>query len=683
MNNTEKWYKRSFFRNLVDMHIPDNDPAYLSKFDADEYARLVSLSGVDTAILYTSNCLGYTFFEEEQMHRNMKGRDFVGERIDAFKKYGVRTILYYNIWNREAALRHPEWNLVNPYKNKKIERFRRNCLNSEGFRAYVKRQLEALSSKYSFEGIWIDMIDWFDTLCTCPTCSEKLRCEEGIEIPLIIDYSDKNFAKYRRARERWLCEFIDLVRGAVHSGNPNATVTFQNAAWRKGLETGISEESMKRSEFLAGDFYANPLMYSVICKFINNASENRPVEFMTSVCSELEAHTTSKTDKELLRTIYGSLAHNTAFTFIDAIDPVGTMNESRYLRMKRLGEKTKHERENLSPDARLISDLTVYLNHDSIFEFVDKMPLADYASEGKIPKKLTGIAEAMIEKHISFDINVRKNLKSINSPALLLSDLRLLNTEETKALGEYVERGGTLIATNMTGTLTKDGEALPDFALSELLGVHLVGESKLNPSYIRRAGADIKEFADYDEGYPIAVLNTSALVRADGDTEVLAYLTTPISSSSDPDNFSSAISDPPMIDTSYPAITRKRVGKGQAIYISAPIEESIHSDARGLLTELILSASDRNVMVSAPEWLEVLAYLDKGRSRYIVNALNTMSCGYEAIVPEAKISLKTDKKIRKVYNITQNKEIFFEQKNGAVCFSVNDIDNFAMTVLEY
>jgi hypothetical protein len=79
------------------MHIPDDDPTYLSKFDAEEYARLVSLSGVDTAILYTSNCLGYTFFEEEQMHRNMGGRDFVGERIEAFKKYGVRTILYYNI----------------------------------------------------------------------------------------------------------------------------------------------------------------------------------------------------------------------------------------------------------------------------------------------------------------------------------------------------------------------------------------------------------------------------------------------------------------------------------------------------------------------------------------------------------------------------------------------------------
>ncbi len=683
MEAKEKWYKRSFFRNLVDMHIPDGDPSYLSKFDAEEYARLVSLSGVDTAILYTSNCLGCTFFEEEQMHRGMRGRDFVGERIEAFKKYGVRTILYYNIWNREAALKHPDWNLVNPYKGKRTERFRRNCLNSEGFRAYVKRQLETLSSKYEFEGIWIDMIDWFDTLCICPACKEKLMREEGIEIPKVIDYRDINFAKYRKARERWLCEFIDIVRDAVHSGNENATVTLQNAAWRKGLETGISEESMKRSEFLAGDFYANPLMYSVICKFINNASENRPVEFMTSVCSELEAHTTSKTDRELLRTIYGSLAHNTAFTFIDAIDPVGTMNESRYIRMKRLGEKTKAERAVIAPDSKLISDLTVYLNHDSIFEYVDKMPLTDYASQGKIPKKLTGIAEAMIEKHISFDINVKKNLDMIDSPVMLLSDVRILSREEIAVLTRYVENGGTLIATKMTGTLSKDGEALSDFALSELLGVHFEGISPFNPSYIRRAAPSVSEFADYDEGYPIAVLSDSAIVRADGDTEILGYLTTPISSSADPDCFSSAISDPPIIDTPYPAVTRKRVGKGQAIYISAPIEESIHPDARGLLTSLILGKGKRNITVTAPAWLEVLVYLDEENRRYIVNCLNTMSCGYESVVPEVIISLKTSKMITKAYNITQNKSVSYEQNNGEVSVVLKNVDNFAMAVLNF
>lgn len=678
----EKWYKKSFFRNLVDMHIPDNDPKYLSKFDAEEYARLVSLSGVDTAILYTSNCLGYTFFDEEQKHKNMGDRDFVGERIEAFKKYGVRTILYYNIWNRQSALKHPDWNLVNPNENIKSGRFLRNCLNSEGFRAYVKRQLETLSHKYEFEGIWIDMIDWFDTLCVCPACKKKLMKEEGIEIPEKVDFADRNFAKYRLARERWLCEFIDLVKDAVHSGNPSATVTLQNAAWRRGLDTGISEESVKRSEFLAGDFYAQPLMYSVICKFINNATANRPVEFMTSVCSQLEAHTTSKTDNELLRTIHGSLAHNTAFTFIDAIDPVGTMNPTRYERMKRLGEKTKAERRELSPDSKLISDVTLYMNHDSLFEPV-VMPLENYANTGKISKKLTNFAEAMIEKHISYDINARKNLDKIDSPAIFLSDVRILNEKEVETLTKYVENGGTLIATDMTGTLTKEGDALPDFALSKLLGVHLKGRCPLNPTYIRRADPSVKEFADYDEGYPIAVLSDSAVVSCDSDVEILGYITKPVSSYTDADNFSSAISDPPIVDTDKPAVTRRRVGKGYAIYVAAPIEESLHADGRGLLTSLILSAKERKITAEAPSWMEIVTYLDEEKNRYIINCVNTMSGGYEAIAPEVKITLKTDKMITKAYNITRNEPISFEIKNGEVTFSLKEVDNYAMVILEY
>ena len=90
----EKWYKKSFYRNLVDMHIPDTDESYLSKFNAEEYARTVAASGADTAIIYASNCLGKTFFDAEQKHRSIGGRDLVAERIEAFKKYSVRTILY-------------------------------------------------------------------------------------------------------------------------------------------------------------------------------------------------------------------------------------------------------------------------------------------------------------------------------------------------------------------------------------------------------------------------------------------------------------------------------------------------------------------------------------------------------------------------------------------------------------
>ena len=678
----EKWYKHSFFRNLVDMHISDDDPSYLSKFNAEEYAHLVSLSGADTAILYTSNCLGLTYFDTEARHGCMPaGRDFVKERIDAFKKYGVRTILYFNIWNRRAALLHPEWRIVSANPRLSQGRFLRCCLNSEGYRAQVRRQLETLSHRYEFEGIWIDMIDWYDMICVCPDCRKKLLSEEGIEIPDRLCYSDPAFAKFRRARERWLTEFMDLVRDAVHSGNPAATVTLQNACWNMGFTAGISEQSMQKSEFLAGDFYADPLSYSVICKFLASASENRPIEFMTSLCSELQAHTTSKTEKELLRTLYGSIAHNTAFTFIDAIDPIGTMNESRYRRMRRLYEKTQGERARLAPDARLLSDLTVYTNHESLFDPED-IPLSAHLREGRIAKTLKNIAKTLIEHHVAFDVNVKKNLAMIDSAAILLPDRRILGKEEVAALTEYVERGGTLIATAMTGTLTGDGKQNEDFALSELLGVHYVGTSAYDSSYLRRANPAVKEFKDYDEGYPVAVLAPSALVRAEEDTEVLSYLTLPLSSSTDENRFSSAISDPPVTDTEYPAITRRRVGKGQAIYIAAPLEESPHEDAKRLLTALLPSESERKIRIQAPAWLEVLVYDDEANGRYLVNCLSTAPCGYEAAAENVCVTLKTNEKIASVYNVTENRAVEFEQNEETLVLKIGKVNDFCMVTAE-
>lgn len=676
----EKWYKKSFFRNLVDMHIPDTDESYLSRFDSEEYARTVAFSGVDTAILYTSNCLGKTFFDAEQKHRGIGARDLVQERIEAFKKHGVRTVLYYNIWNREAALRHPDWEQKNAIQ-KPRERFRKCCLCSEGFRAYVQKQIETLASRYEFEGIWIDMIDWYDSLCVCSTCRTRLLREEGIEMPETVDYADPTFAKYRLARERWLCEFMDIVESAVKKHRPDATVTFQNAAWVRGVETGISESSVKKSEFLAGDFYGLPLAYSVICKLLNNASENRPVEFMTSLCADLSSHTASKTEKELLRSIQGSMAHNTAFTFIDAIDPVGTIHPSRYEKMRRLCEKTAKERENLSPDAHLIADVAYYVNYDSLFESC-RVPMAEHAFRDTITDKMKGFAEAMIERHIAYDVQVRKNLKNLTCPVLFLSDQRILEESEIKALGEFVQSGGTLIATRMTGTLTKGGAVLADFALSDLLGVHYEGESAYDLSYLRRKDESVKEFVDYDEGFPIAVWGRSALVRADADTEILAYLTLPISSSGDSECFSSAISDPPIEDTAYPAITRRRIGKGQAVYIAAALEECRHFEGRSLLTSLILSGKEKRIEAQAPEWLEVLIYHDEERSRYLVNCLNTLP-GYDATANNVTISLQTDNKILSAYNITASESVTFNQENGSVSIALPCVNGFAMTELKY
>ena len=79
----EKWYKRSLWRNLVDMHIPDWNPSFMSRFDPELYAALMDEAKTDACELYAGNCLGICFFPTKagHMHKGLMGRDQVGETL--------------------------------------------------------------------------------------------------------------------------------------------------------------------------------------------------------------------------------------------------------------------------------------------------------------------------------------------------------------------------------------------------------------------------------------------------------------------------------------------------------------------------------------------------------------------------------------------------------------------------
>ena len=109
------------------------------------------------------------------------------------------------------------------------------------------------------------------------------------------------------------------------------------------------------------------------------------------------------------------------------------MNEERYRRMARIGQKTKKLRDNITPDARLVSDVTLYLNHDSLLEDHGRVRIEDYKLDYSLGGKLITFAKTMIEHHLAYDINLKKNLGNIDSPVIYIPDLRVISAEEVTA----------------------------------------------------------------------------------------------------------------------------------------------------------------------------------------------------------------------------------------------------------
>ena len=75
---------------------------------------------------------------------------------------------------------------------------------------------------------------------------------------------------------------------------PVSYTHLQCSSWSLGWVGAATASFFEQSDYLAGDFYQGGVEQSVICKYLNNVTVHKPIEFMVSRCSTLEEHTTTK-----------------------------------------------------------------------------------------------------------------------------------------------------------------------------------------------------------------------------------------------------------------------------------------------------------------------------------------------------------------------------------------------------
>src|SRR5579863_8094282 len=110
-----RWPDQVYRRNLVDMHIPDWDPALLSRFDPVDIVKTIADAGFQSVMPYGNSCTGLTYWRSKigQMNRNMRGRGCFGEMVQESKRNGLYAVAYYClIYDNWAYEYHPDWRLA-------------------------------------------------------------------------------------------------------------------------------------------------------------------------------------------------------------------------------------------------------------------------------------------------------------------------------------------------------------------------------------------------------------------------------------------------------------------------------------------------------------------------------------------------------------------------------------------
>ena len=698
-NTIPKWYKNSYRRNLVDMHISACNPEFLAEFDPQEYFQCLKTARIQSPMIYTHSHVGYCNWASEsgEMHPGFHGKDKIGELIDLCNADKMDVIAYYSlIYNNWVYDKYPQWRMLdvdgNPsrsevYMNMEdkdalmmsgLGRYGLICPNSYGYRDFLKQQFSELCSVYSFKGLFLDMTFW-PMICYCDNCRNRYREETGLELPETIDWTDPDWIRFQEAREIWLSEFAAFASGELKRIKPDIDIEHQFSTathpWTFGVRAAISENS----DYTGGDLYGGFEQQSFICKLYYGITKNQPFEYMTSRCDpSLFDHTTTKSVEMLKLHAYLTYAHHGAFLAIDAIDPRGTLNRNFYETLGNVFSETSIFEKYYSGFMK--SDIAIYFSLASKMDIENGSPKrAKIIGTQKYPhiESSLGAATAFRKMHIPYSVVTDNNIAKISSYDLIvLSNAAVLQDEEAAAILNFVRCGGKLY---ISGTASEK-------LCRELMGISFEGVTREEVTYMSPTDAGQEYFGKmYDRNSPMTVFGSQHVIRNHDGNQVLATITLPYTDPADLSVFASIHSNPPGIYTQNPAIILASYGKGKVIWASAAFEESNQFEHKKVFVSLIQMLLDKPMLVtsSAPTQVEFTVFLDEDKSVMQIHCVNIqeqfpmipMNC-YEAAV-------RTDKTVTSVKCLPEQKEIEFTQDGTYVSFAVDSLDIFRMFEVKY
>jgi hypothetical protein len=653
----------SYRRFLFDMHIPDWDPAFFSRFDPQALASAVKRVGAATVTLFSNSHTGLNNWPSAvgRMHGAHDGRDVLGDMIQAAHAADVNVNLYYCLlyvdwyWDNFPEARivdaRGESRKVAIHSTGRPRRFSALCPNAPGYRKFVAVQIAELAERYHFEGVNLDMTFW-PAVCYCANCRARFASEVGGDIPDVVDWTSPKWLAFARRRQAWLTQFVREATLAFQRRRPETVVAHQSNGYVNDWQFGVSDELARLSSWLTADLYRDRRDLAFSFKLFYAASERRPFEIISGwVWPNIFEHSVLRTLPEIEETAVLPIANDAAIMFIDQVDPVGTIAEANF----DLAAPVLAYVQSLEPflGGDMVQDVGVYVSFDASFDLRQNgQRVADlgYTTE---PANIKGgpsahrsaalsAGETLARRHIPFGVVTRKSLSELARwRVIVLANVALLDNDEVAAFRAYVEQGGGLYASGATSLLSPNGEC-DRLRLGETLGAEWLGETAEALTYMAPTGD--QRLGRFTRERPLTIHERQSRVRVVGDrASVRATVTLPYT---EPTGtlYASLLTDPPGRPTEFPAIVENRGGKGRTVYVAAPLEAEPHESQREVFAELLASLTDVpwSLETNAPSCVEVTMFRQPERNRLVIHLVNVQADTPPVPVGAMRLSVRSD-----------------------------------------
>lgn len=680
-----EWVKHIYREVHLDAHF-GQFPRVYEDFDANGAAEILRDAGFQMVSYFAGCGAGYSYYPSKLgvVHPGLK-RDFTGEMTTALKKRGIRAMAYVSVGaDRRFHKEHPDWVIARDAKGQKTEirdGAAQICLNSPWIDDVHIPHLKEILSLYDVDAFFLDGLlgKFWRGPCYCRYCRETFKQEVGGEIPLD-DHDPLTFAHHQWMAHR-MSVYAERVLGALLGTKPSLTFVL-NHLWV--TRTPVNPPRVM-SQLVWEPVPPYPgvhsLDFSLEARYLSNVPAIANWSCMATRgngwgdYSLRDSHAFQHEAAVLLasggRPFWGDDSYAS-----------GNPDPAVY---RVFGDVNHHTRELEASveSCAPVKDVGVLLSARSIWAELPLVPPREWMGR-PASASVAGAHKILTEEHVQFSL-----LNSDELPhqlpdfrALILPEQCILSSEECAAIRRFVNGGGALVVTGSTGTRSDKNGPLPDFALSDVLGVRYVERVEARRAYLRMGG-DTERFQI--PRMDVQVSGSYSRIQL-ASAQKLVDLVPPSGPKQAPGGVPEG-----------PGITIHQFGKGKAIYCALPLFEayfetdtpSLREIAAWMLHLVYPQAARTIALENAPLNVEVVYNL-RGKNRHVhlvnFNADKRMSGAPRVqdfvVASGIRVGFQCAERPRRISRAQQKSPVEFTWKDGWVWFQAAPLTLHDLYVIE-
>ncbi len=685
----DEWFGRPM--RWAQLTLVEDDPgAYDLDFWLDYFRRTHS----DAACLSAGGCVAYYPTKIPLHYRSqwLGAGDAFGDLVAGCRKQNMVVIARTDphAAHQDVCDQHPDWIAVNA-DGQKIhhpvmpELWITCALGPYNF-DFMTSVTKEIVSLYKVDGIFSNR--WSGSgMCYCQHCRENFHAASGLDLPRTNNPHDPSRRAYIGWRQERLFDLWRLWDGEIRKINPAARY-IPNSGGGAGADL-----DMKTIGELAPILFADrqarsgatpPWTNGKNGKEYRSTMGMKPIGGIFSVGVEepYRWKDSVQSAPEIRLWVLDGIANGLRPWFTKF---AGSLNDRRWLKVVEdlYVWHFRNERylRNVQPLARVA---LVYSQQTSRF-------YGGPQARQKVEDHTLGYYQALIEARIPFEM-VHDRLLDIERidgfKVLVFPNIAALSNRQCAQIREYVQRGGSIVATHETSLYDEWGERRADFGLADLFGASFDGaiDARMQNSYLRLE-------ADPATGkrHPLlsGLEDTGRIINGVSRVHtrtIRAYPNPPLTLIPSYPDLPMEEVFPRILKTDIPEVYVRETGKGRVVYFPWDIDrtfwEVLSVDHAKLLRNAVEWAANepRPVTVTGPGVLDVTIWKQSSSlTVHLVNLTNPMMMKgplREFLpTPPQKVSVRLPDgaKAKKVQLLASGQVPRVQESNGAITLTIPSI----------